>query len=394
MAIPVVSWATGAARWLWNKIRGRPTVHADRGAVAAGRDQHIGGSVVTGPGAIVVDRGGAGLTIVAQSGATVNVYVDDLPKASPPVRDPFEEGRRLQNAEQHEAAIREFEKAFAAAQDDHQRCALHVLIGKSFLNLGRQPEARSHYRQALGAADLAGDEPGAAAALTGLGVVSVSAGEADGAEEYHQKAFAIYDRLGDRLGQADNLAALGTICALRGTLVDAEERFRSSLAIYEGMGSKVGQALTLTSLGLVYAARRQPDKAEDHLKRALAMAEEAGNRTAQAIALRALGMVSYDRSELSKAEERLRRALALHQDTGDKLGEANDLVCLALLSVRRKEPRKARELLNQAKALYEAIGAGGEGPEIVRRALEHLGAVAPRQPEAKPKRSRRPRKRP
>jgi hypothetical protein len=73
MAIPVLSWATSAASWLWNKIRGRPTAHADRGAVAAGGDQHIAGSVVTGASAVVVHRGDSGLTIVAQKGAIVYI---------------------------------------------------------------------------------------------------------------------------------------------------------------------------------------------------------------------------------------------------------------------------------------------------------------------------------
>ena len=79
MAIPLLSAVPKAATWLWNRVRGRPTVQADRGAVAAGRDQHIGGSVVTGERAIVVHRGGAGLTIVAQSGAIVyvNTWVTD-----------------------------------------------------------------------------------------------------------------------------------------------------------------------------------------------------------------------------------------------------------------------------------------------------------------------------
>jgi hypothetical protein len=39
MAIPWLSCIPAAARWLWGKIRGRPTVEAHRGAVVAAGDE-------------------------------------------------------------------------------------------------------------------------------------------------------------------------------------------------------------------------------------------------------------------------------------------------------------------------------------------------------------------
>jgi len=90
-----------------------------------------------------------------------------------------------------------------------------------------------------------------------------------------------------------------------------------------------------------------------------------------------------------------RKALDIDEEIGDRLGQANQLRRLGLVASQRGQARKARQLLNQAKALYEDIGAGGQGPEIVRRALERLGpAAAPGQPTVKPARKRRPRKKP
>jgi hypothetical protein len=46
-----ISWATLKAplTWLWNRIKDRPTVHAER-SMAAGRDQTVRGAVVTAEG--------------------------------------------------------------------------------------------------------------------------------------------------------------------------------------------------------------------------------------------------------------------------------------------------------------------------------------------------------
>lgn len=268
-----------------------------------------------------------------QVGGDLNIYVDDLPQAKPEVRGHFQEGHRLSREERHEAAVLEFEKAFAAAENDSQRCALHILIGNSYCKLGRAPEAEGHYRHALDAAARAGDQKGRANALGNLGIVHESRRESDKAEEYHRSALAVFQEIGDPVGQAQALCNLGFVYTDRGEFDRAEEHSKRALALFEGMGNLVGQAHALSGLGLIYLRR----------------------------------------GELGKAEEFFKRALDIAEGMGEKLGQAILLSNLALVAERRAEPGKARYLLAGAKALYEALGTEGEGPENVRRALERLG---------------------
>jgi len=157
-----VAWSTLAIpfRWLWNRIKGRPTVHAER-SVAAGHDQTLHGAVVTAEGGAAASEGGAvatsggvavsgpGPTFVVQPGATLNYYADGLPQAPPEVRDHFKEGQRLQDAHQHDKAIAEFQAALATADTDSRRGALHLYIGISQLVSGRPVQAERSFAEAL-----------------------------------------------------------------------------------------------------------------------------------------------------------------------------------------------------------------------------------------------------
>jgi hypothetical protein len=96
MHIPVLSLLGTAAKAAWNKLHGRPTVQADEGAIAAGRDQTISapiatrGAVVATDQATVIATRSGGPTIVVQPGGILNFnsYADGLPAAPAPTRSP------------------------------------------------------------------------------------------------------------------------------------------------------------------------------------------------------------------------------------------------------------------------------------------------------------------
>ena len=131
----------------------------------------------------------------------LNVYVDGLPEAEKPeVRDHFREGERLQDAERHREAIEEYEKAFAAAEDDSQRAALHILIGNSYLRLSELQEAERHYRQAFTAAQQSADKKAQAVAVGNLGLVLRYRGDFHGAAKQHEAALTLHREIGNRIG--------------------------------------------------------------------------------------------------------------------------------------------------------------------------------------------------
>ena len=147
-------------KWLSSKIRGQPSAQASDHSIAAGRD--VTGQVAMGDHSTIVSGQGvavggqAGTTIViVQAGAAISlntnasVRTHELQSSGlPAVRDPYGRGIRLQEAGCHEDAIREFEKAFAAAPDERARASIHIQIGISLMSLSRLTEAEGHFREA------------------------------------------------------------------------------------------------------------------------------------------------------------------------------------------------------------------------------------------------------
>jgi tetratricopeptide (TPR) repeat protein len=384
MAVPWLSWLPAAARWAWSKIRGRPTVQADRGAVAAGRDQTIPGAVVTG------DQ--AGPVIVAQPGATVNVYYDGLPQAKAAVRDPFEEGERLQGADQHEAAIAQFENAFAAAEDDSQRCALHIFVGNSLFHLSRLAEAEGRYREALHAAQRVNDSHGQAAALGGLGNVYAVRGDPRNAEAHYRMGLEIDTRIENRPGQATALGNLGNVYAEAGDLDKAEGYYKQALQMDRDIDNPLGQAKHLVNLGNIYAERGRPSdfrKAEKYLSQGLALYTNLESPRGQLAALGNLGSLYARRGQHGKARLTINKALDIARQIRDRLIEAQNLGNLGLLHRDTGDPDEALRYLREAHRIFAEVGASPE-LEKAGKLIARIEAATPPKPKRKRSRKTRP----
>lgn len=199
---------------------------------------------------------------VHELASQLSTYLDGLPQAKGEVRDPSEKGLRLQHAEEHEAAIAEFEKALAAAEDDSQRCALHSLIGNSLRNLGRPAEAEGHYRQAVDAAQKAQDKDGEAFALGNLGTTYADLGEPDRAQEHYERSLAAFEKVGDRAMQATVLNDLGLLYVDRGEHHNAKRVIERALALQPlEPGYQDVAAASYVGLGLVSELLNEPEQA-------------------------------------------------------------------------------------------------------------------------------------
>ena len=486
MPIPFVSWIPRAGIWLWNKIRGRPTVQADRGAVAAGRDQVVKDSVIAAEQALRGEMGALVAAIQHFHGPVTIInaprYEDGLPQASPrDVRDAYREGRRLQDIGDHIGAIRQFERAFAAAEEDAHRCALHIMIGWNFGMVDRFAEADGHLLEALDLARRGGQPEAEGVALWGLGLTHFSSGNLEEAETYNKQALDILQRHGQQSLAAGVAGLLGVVHRRQGRLDEAERRLTEALSVFERLDHQEGQALCLGSLANVYHDRDAFDREEELDKRALEIYENLGDSrgrattlynlglvydshesrddaeqcfvaasglfaaygdiVSQARALNRAGRISRDRGDHQAALERCSTAQLLFEGIGDEEGRAEALGILGTVYLSLHDPDNAARLLAQALAAYRGLNeqrdeafmtvflgfalfqrldlAGAE--EKIREAKDlfcragepgradqlgtivqsleelkgiqdRLAAAAPRQPEAKPKRSRRPRK--
>jgi len=246
-------------------------------------------------------------------------------------------------------------------------------LGGVYLRRGELDEAEDHFKKALKIHRKIGDRPGEATVLGNLGLAYRRRGEMEKAEEHFKLALKIYGDIGNRLGEANALGNLGLVYTDRGDLEKAEEHHKQALEIAREIGNRLSEASALGNLGIVYAQRSELEKAEEHLKQALEIQKEIGDRLHEANQLGNLGIVYGQRNgpgDLDKAEEHFKQALDIAREVGDRLGEAAQLDNLGNVYLQRSELKKAREYLRQAQAIYHQIGAGGEGPKIVRQALE------------------------
>ena len=189
-------------------------------------------------------------------------YLDGLPQATPKVRDPFEKGRRLQEAEQHEAAIRQFEKALAAAKDESQRCALHNLIGNRLRELGRPAEAEGHYRQAVDAAQKAQDKKGEAFSLGNLGLTYEDLRQQHRAQDHFAQSLAAFEETGERDIQAVILTHLSARSLERGQRQRAKALAERAVALHPLQpGYQDTAFLSLAVLGRVCELLDDPNEA-------------------------------------------------------------------------------------------------------------------------------------
>jgi len=207
MAIPLLSAVSKAASWLWNRIRGRPTVHADRGAVAAGRDQVVKDSVIAAEQALraqtsafvaTIQHFHAPVLILAAPESVADMR--DVTSHGPPAA--FQEGTRLDKNGDHVGAIARYEEAFAEAWCDYNRALLHLRIALNLRHLHRTAEAEGHMLQALSLARGAAEREFEAAALWGLGVHNYEDGNWDKAEAYSTEAIEAFRSLDHEWGAA------------------------------------------------------------------------------------------------------------------------------------------------------------------------------------------------
>ena len=126
-------------------------------------------------------------------------YLDGLPRAATPVRDPFLEGQKLEKQNRYRDAIAQYQAAFQTETTDSQWVALHILIGNCFFNLSELEEAAGHYQQADKAAREADDQQGLAASLGNMGNVYLEKGEQEKALKHYEQALAIFEQIGAQL---------------------------------------------------------------------------------------------------------------------------------------------------------------------------------------------------
>jgi tetratricopeptide (TPR) repeat protein/DNA-binding SARP family transcriptional activator len=272
--------------------------------------------------------------------------------------------------------------AQAAARDwPRHAVALAATLARYLETGGHHTEALTVHRLAREAAHRTGDQAGAAAALTHLGVGYLRDGRYAAAAEHLEQAVILFRQSGDHVGEARTLGNLGNVHWQQGRCKPAAEYYRQALDRYRQLGDQIGQAHALGGLADVYARQGRYQPAAEHFEQALTGFRQIGDRFGEAAALTGLGDVHAKQGRYGPAAERYQQALALQRQTGDRMGEAAALNGLGEVHARQGRYEPAAEHHQRALALRrETADRAGEAETL--NGLGETSHSAGRPPEA------------
>jgi len=226
----------------------------------------------------------------------------------------------------------------------------------SYLDRGHHGEALVIHSRAHDAARQAGDRPGQALALNGLGAVHWRLGRYQSASQYFELALGLFLQVGDRTGEARARANLGMVGERLGRYEQATQYHLGSLALFRAIGDWPGEARALNSLGGVEERLGRYETATEHYQQALLLSRQAGDRPGEADSLNNLGDVEVRLGRYGPAADHQQTALAWYRKLGDRTGQAWALSSLAEVHGHLGRLRPAVEHFEQALDLFRDTG--------------------------------------
>jgi predicted ATPase/DNA-binding SARP family transcriptional activator len=169
-------------------------------------------------------------------------------------------------------------RALAGTDDHDPRLQALKVLGGCNLRLGRYPEAKHFFEQALKVAPAGIDPNNAAAMLDNLALVEKFSGNWQEALRLSLESLAEHRRLRDVAGEALCLNNLGALYLEMEDFDAAGAQLREGLGLCERHGLATSRGLILANLTDVALNAGDYDGAERYAQSALEVAEAAGNR--------------------------------------------------------------------------------------------------------------------
>ncbi len=184
-------------------------------------------------------------------------------------------------------------------------------IGKTYEQMGNNPQAYESYKQALNLAHSASDTELEAGCLRRMGRVLIRLARWSEAEENFNRSLSTYDRAQDKRGRAEVLLDLGTLHYQQGDLDSAERLYNEALEIAEE-SKHVSIAINArNNLGIVANIRGDIESAIAHYQSCVPLAEQNGMESHLARAYHNLGMAHADKKNWADAGDCYERALTI-----------------------------------------------------------------------------------
>ncbi|MCT9089791.1 tetratricopeptide repeat protein [Streptomyces sp. ASQP_92] len=212
------------------------------------------------------------------------------------------------------------------------------------------------HRLALDAAEAAGNAPGAAVLLRGLGQLHIYQDEYDRATRALESSIELCRDTGDKRGEALSLATLSTVSRVQGRDDEALDRVEEALAIAVGEGDRSIEAQLSCSMGVMRLMQGELDEAESWFTGALRLAGELEDEHRVAVVLRRFSRLHDRRSDPDEALSCLGQALATFENLADERCTGYTLLEVGRVYAGQDDRERAAPVLERAAALFHRHG--------------------------------------
>ncbi|MFE9404287.1 BTAD domain-containing putative transcriptional regulator [Streptomyces sp. NPDC006530] len=212
------------------------------------------------------------------------------------------------------------------------------------------------HRLALDAAEAAGNAPGAAVLLRGLGQLHIYQDEYDRATRALESSIELCRDTGDKRGEALSLATLSTVSRVQGRDDEALDRVEEALAIAVGEGDRSIEAQLSCSMGVMRLMQGELDEAESWFTGALRLAEELEDEHRVAVVLRRFSRLHDRRGDPDAALSCLGEALATFENLADERCTGYTLLEVGRVYAGLDDRDRAAPVLERAAALFHRHG--------------------------------------
>jgi tetratricopeptide (TPR) repeat protein len=223
----------------------------------------------------------------------------------------------LQNAGHWQDRVATQRAALTAATrlaDRAGQAHAHRGIAQAYSRLGRDDEARTHFRHAL---DLCGDDPQVRAHIhLDLARLAEIRGRHGEALDESRFALDLYRAVGSISGQARALNAVGWCHAQLGRYEEALADCEQALALQRELGDRTGQADTWDSIGYAHRRLGRYDRAIDCYRHALDLWRGLGSRNHEAETRTHLGDAHDAAGDHDAARTQWQQALEILDEIG------------------------------------------------------------------------------
>jgi DNA-binding SARP family transcriptional activator len=266
----------------------------------------------------------------------------------------------------HESALRWFtterpalvaaiERAREDEAHDHA-WKLAWAITEFFDRRGHLEEQAATYRIALDSVRRTGDRRGYAHVHRSLGRTYAQLARFEDARSHFGQALALYVELDDLSGQANIHHNLGWTAELDDRHEDSLHHDQLALELYEAAGDRVGQARALNAIGWSHCLLGDHERSLEVCERALVLNDELGDRPGAAATWDSIGYAHYHLGRYRQALVGYGRSLDLLHELGDRGNEADVLIHLGDTHHAMGDLTATRDAWRTALDILEELG--------------------------------------